>query len=35
MAWQPAYALPIFWIVLVLSTLLSHAPGPFRHRQLF
>ena len=35
MAWQPAYALPIFWIVLVLSTLLSHAPGSFRHRQLF
>ena len=35
MAWQPAYALPIFWIVLVLSTLLSHAPGSFRHTKLF
>lgn len=35
MAMQPAYALPIFWMVLVLSTLLSHAPGSFRHRQLF
>jgi hypothetical protein len=35
MAWQPAWALPIFWLVLVISTLLSHAPGAFRHRQLF
>lgn len=35
MAWQTAYALPLFWLVLVLSTLLSHAPGSFRHRQLF
>lgn len=35
MATQPAWALSIFWLVLVLSTLLSHAPGAFRHRQLF
>jgi len=35
MALQPAWALPIFWLVLALSTLLSHAPGSFRHRQLF
>lgn len=35
MAWQPGWALPLFWLVLVISTLLSHAPGAFRHRQLF
>lgn len=35
MAWQTAWALPIFWLVLVISTWLSHAPGAFRHRQLF
>jgi hypothetical protein len=35
MAGQPDWALPIFWLVLALSTLLSHAPGHFRHRQLF
>lgn len=35
MAWQSAYALPIFWLLVVLSTLLSHAPAAFRHRQLF
>ena len=35
MALQPAWALPIFWLVLALSTLLSPAPGSFRHRQLF
>jgi hypothetical protein len=35
MAVQPAWALPIFWLVLVLSTLLSHAPGNFRHHRLF
>lgn len=32
---QPALALPIFWVLVVLSTVLSHAPGPFRHRRLF
>jgi len=35
MAWQAAWALPLFWLVLALSTLLSHAPGAFRHRRLF
>jgi hypothetical protein len=35
MAWQPAYAPPVFWLVLVISTLLSHAPGAFRHHRLF
>ena len=35
MALQPAWGLTIFWIVLGLSTLLSHAPGNFRHRTLF
>lgn len=35
MAWQPGWALPLFWLVLALSTLLSHAPGAFRHKQLF
>lgn len=35
MALQPAWGLAIFWVVLGLSTLLSHAPGTFRHRKLF
>jgi hypothetical protein len=35
MALQPALALPIFWLILFISTLLSHAPGALRHRQLF
>ena len=35
MAWQAAWALAIFWLVLIISTLLSHAPGAFRHRKLF
>lgn len=35
MATQPAFALPIFWSILVLSALLSHAPGALRHRRLF
>lgn len=35
MAWQPGWALTLFWLVLALSTLLSHAPGAFRHKQLF
>lgn len=34
MAIQPHVALPVFWLLLVLSTLLSHAPGAFRHRSL-
>jgi hypothetical protein len=32
---HPSLALAIFWAVLVLSTLLSHAPGALRHRRLF
>lgn len=32
---QPAWAPAIFWFILILSTLLSHAPGAFRHRRLF
>ena len=35
MATQPAFALPIFWSILVLSALLSHAPGALRHRRVF
>ncbi|MER2541766.1 MAG: hypothetical protein ABTQ26_21185 [Azonexus sp.] len=35
MAVQPTLAIPIFWLILVISTLLSHAPGALRHRQLF
>ncbi|MDP3440159.1 MAG: hypothetical protein U0989_17280 [Azonexus sp.] len=35
MALQPSWALPIFWLVLALSALLSHAPGNFRHHKLF
>lgn len=31
----PSLALPVFWSLIVLSTLLSHAPGQFRHRRLF
>lgn len=33
MALQPAWALVLFWLVLAISMLLSHAPGAFRHRQ--
>jgi hypothetical protein len=32
---HPPLALPVFWAILVLSTLLSHAPGALRHRRLF
>lgn len=32
---QPGLALPAFWTLIVLSTLISHAPGNFRHRRLF
>ena len=35
MALQPTLAVNIFWLILVISTLLSHAPGALRHRQLF
>jgi hypothetical protein len=33
MVWQTSWAPAIFWFLLALSTLLSHAPGHFRHRQ--
>ena len=32
---RPETALAVFWIVLVLSTVISHASGTFRHRRLF
>ena len=35
MALCPPVALPVFWGILAFSTLLSHAPGRLRHRQLF
>lgn len=35
MAMLPEHAASLFWLILVLSTLLSHAPGPFRHRRLW
>lgn len=35
MALYPPAALPAFWSILVISTLLSHAPGSLRHRRLF
>ena len=35
MAFYPPAALPLFWAILVISTLLSHAPGNLRHRRLF
>ena len=35
MAMRPEWALTIFWFVLVISALLSHAPGALRHRRLF
>lgn len=34
MAAYPALALAGFWVILVLSTLLSHAPGALRHKRL-
>lgn len=30
-----AFRVPLFWIVLVFSVVLSHAPGSVRHRRLF
>ncbi len=32
---HPPSALSVFWAVLVLSSVLSHAPGALRHRRLF
>lgn len=34
MIWQPNLALELFWGLVVLSTVLSHAPAHFRHRRL-
>ncbi len=31
----PELALAVFWLILALSTLISHAPAALRHRQLF
>jgi hypothetical protein len=31
---QPAWALPIFWCLMLLSVLSSHAPKAWRHRPL-
>jgi hypothetical protein len=35
MAVWPTSALAIFWVILVISALLSHAPGVLRHHRLF
>lgn len=35
MAARPELAPMLFWFILALSTLLSHAPGAVRHRRLF
>jgi hypothetical protein len=35
MAWEPGLAIPLFWTILVVSALLSHAPANIRHRRLF
>lgn len=32
---QPTLAVAVFWLILALSTLISHAPAAIRHRQLF
>lgn len=31
----PAFALPLFWGLVVASSLVSHAPGHFRHIRVF
>jgi hypothetical protein len=33
-AWQPAWAMPLFWAILIVSVVLSHAPAAVRHRRL-
>jgi hypothetical protein len=35
MALRPELAAPLFWSILVVSALLSHAPAAIRHRRLF
>ena len=32
---QPTLVLPVFWLLIVLSALLAHAPSHLRHRRLF
>jgi hypothetical protein len=32
---QPDSALAMFWLILVVSTVLSHAPGGVRHKRIF
>lgn len=34
LAWDAA-RLPLFWVILVYSVLISHAPGRIRHRRVF
>lgn len=35
MAAAPSYALALFWIVVVWSAVISHAPASFRHARVF
>ena len=32
---RPELALAVFWLILALSTVISHAPAAVRHHQLF
>lgn len=31
----PSAAVPVFWALVAASSLVSHAPGPFRHIRIF
>jgi hypothetical protein len=31
----PSAAIPVFWVLVVASSLVSHAPGHFRHIRIF
>ena len=35
MAIAPSYALALFWVVVVWSAVISHAPASFRHARIF
>lgn len=35
MAAAPAHALTLFWVVVVWSAVISHAPASFRHARIF
>ena len=35
MAIAPAHALALFWVVVVWSAVVSHAPASFRHARIF